>query len=349
MDRDNSGTITRNELDCEELRDVLREVIAPFSGQKGVGGPSYARTQQNTEQAIDFCLRKADFNHDTSLSFTEFKSFLVTLRSKQGASHTADLIYALFDLDGDGRVNQAEFREIYRYYLGHHPTKEEFETEWRRLDAEGHDEVTREEYIRWLQGSANPIFKQHAPALRGFSSESLSAAAKIGGPRDTRESTPSSKAQGRTLPGLERVDKMNTTTGFRPRWNQNFNTRKTSNYEMPSGQRVYFSRPQSLPELERYYDVHRGFQKNKDRMNSVPELRRYKGILSTDSGPSISPERDLPGGTMRNPISGRLVKWNDHWQEPNAVKKRPPPLTLLFQCPGRPPPFLLHGTKEEDW
>merc|ERR1719408_95129 len=103
MDRNNSGSITRDELDCEEFREVLRGVLTPHKAALGTGGAGYARVQQHTEQAVDFCLRKADFNHDTSLSFEEFKAFLVILRSQQGAAHTADLIFALFDLDSDGR------------------------------------------------------------------------------------------------------------------------------------------------------------------------------------------------------------------------------------------------------
>lgn len=341
MDRDNSGSITRKELDCEEFRDVLRSVITPHAAALGTGGAGYARVTQNVEQAMDFCLRKADFNNDQSLSFDEFKSFLVVLRSKSDAAHTANLIFALFDLDGDSKISQSEFREVYRYYLGHHPTADEFLAEWRRLDAGGNDEVNRDDYIRWLQSSANPIFKQHAPPLRGFSTDSSQALSSIGNKLGTKMDGTGDMA--RTLPGLDEMGK----TNFRPRWNQMFNTKKNMNHELPGGQRNYFSRQQSLPELGRYFERRRGFEANYDRFQNQPEIRRHKAALSTESVPSIMPERDKGGGTMKNPISGRTMLWNDHWQEPRSMRKRIVPVTLLFQCPGKPPPYLL-ALKEED-
>lgn len=343
MDRNRTGEIDRSELDCEEFREVLRQIITPQSAV-GSGGVSYARVQQNIEQCVDFCLRKADFNNDRSLSFEEFKSFLVVLRSSQGAGHTADLIFALFDLDQDNRINRSEFREIFRFYLGHHPTAEEFNTEWGRLDAGQNDEVSRKEYIRWLQTSANPVFRQHAPPLRGYSSDSLSTLKAIGKKRQSIGGGGKS-AMSRTLPGLEELEK--NMGRVKPRWNQNFNTRKNMNHEIPAQQRVLFSRPQSLPELTRYYELHRGFNGNADRMASLPDQRRHKAVLSTESTAAMMPERDGPGGTMRNPLSGRVVEWNDHWQEPASLKQKPLPVTLLFRCPGKPPPSLLARCEED--
>jgi Ca2+-binding EF-hand superfamily protein len=340
MDRDDSGTITRKELDCEEFRDVLRYVITPHVASLGTGGAVYARVTQNIEQAMDFCLRKADFNNDKSLSFEEFKAFLVVLRSKHDAAYTANLIFALFDLDSDSRINQAEFREVYRYYLGHHPTANEFAAEWARLDAGGHDEVTRDEYTRWLQTSANPIFQVHAPMVRGFSQNSLGTLSNIGDKSLGSGADVTKAGPSRTLPGLNELDKSGP---FRARWNQNFNTKKNGNHELPGGQREMFSRAQSLPELGRYYELHRGFAQNSVRFKTQPELRRHKAVLSTESIPSMTPSRDVSGGTMRHPLSGRTMKWNDHWQEPAGMKKRPLPVTLLFQCPGKAPASLDRG------
>lgn len=333
MDRDKSGTITREELDCEEFRDVLRQVIAPNalatttnSGVEKSGNAGYTRVQQNVEQAVDFCLRKADFNHDMSLTFQEFKSFLMVLRSKQDATQTANLIFALFDLDGDARISQTEFREIYRYYLGHHPPIEDFIAEWRRLDARGNDEVTREDYIRWLQTSKNPIFKQHAPPIRGFSTDSASTLKTLESKKTYDKKKSSSSIVAKALEDSQ----YKRAPPQRPRWNQNFNTEKNGNHEMPAIQRTYFSRPQSLPELSRYYNLHRGFETNSDRLRNTCDVRRHKGILSTDGVPSMIRERDVPGGTMRHPLSGRVVPWTDHWIEPKSMKKKVAPVTLLF-------------------
>lgn len=161
MDRNATGSITRDELDCEEFRTIVRNALA--TGRGNTGGVSYERVQQNTQQAISFCLRKADLNHDGSLGFEEFESFLLYLRQDHHAAHTAHLIFALFDLDGDMHLDEREFREIYRFYLGHNPHEEDFQEEWARLDLEGREFVMLDEYTKWLQTSTNPIFLQHAP------------------------------------------------------------------------------------------------------------------------------------------------------------------------------------------
>jgi len=162
MDRDNSGAISRQELDCEEFRSVLRKALAPNTGSC-MGGPRYARAQMNMDQAVYFFMRKADINDDNSISFPEFKSMMRILRQAHGELHTADMIFALFDLDTDGYIDQDEFREIYRFFLGHDPTLTEFMVEWQRLDSEGAGKVSRNRYIDWLKASQNPVFRWHSP------------------------------------------------------------------------------------------------------------------------------------------------------------------------------------------
>mmetsp|Transcript_28761 Transcript_28761/g.72235 ORF Transcript_28761/g.72235 Transcript_28761/m.72235 type:complete len:424 (+) Transcript_28761:71-1342(+) len=164
MDRDNSGFLTRQELDCEEFRSILRKALAPNTGSC-MGGAKYARAQMNMDQAVYFFMRKADVNSDNSISFREFKSLMQVLRQGHGAVDTADMIFALFDLDTDGRIDQDEFREIYRFFLGHEPPLQEFMEEWGRLDCEGAGMVSRDQYITWLQTSANPIFRWHSPGI----------------------------------------------------------------------------------------------------------------------------------------------------------------------------------------
>merc|ERR1740117_2051819 len=129
-----------------------------------MGGPVYARAAMDMDQAINFALRKADINSDNKLSFVEFKQFMLVLRQPQLATHTANLIFSLFDVNRDLCVDQMEFRQIYRFYLGRNPTEVEFQEEWARLDTEDRGRVSREDYVRWLQTSNNPVFKQHAPS-----------------------------------------------------------------------------------------------------------------------------------------------------------------------------------------
>lgn len=316
MDRNHDGFITRKELDCEEFREVLKFVLTPNSAVMGTGGVGYGRSQQNIEQALQFCLRKADFNHDCSLSYEEFKSFLGVLRMEQDAAHTCDLIFALFDYDMDNRISEREFREIYRYFLGHHPTAAEFAEEWARLDMEGNQYVGREEYVRWLQTSPNPIFRQHAPPIRDWY-------------EPDRERPKASR-----LPGLARTDSFAKSR----LWNCHFNSNTNPNDTLPANERSYFSRPASLPELERFYSTHRGFDEHLKRLK-LPQPKRHQLIATPDA-------RHVRGGRMttRNVETKRreVVPWEDHWQEPKdlTLKKVVKPGSLMLRIPGPPPHFL---------
>jgi len=314
MDRNHDENITTAELDCEEFRAVLRGVLAPQTSAT-TGGSLYTRVEMNMNQALNFCMRKADLNDNAELSFPEFKAFMMYLRQHHVKKHTADMIFSLFDLDGDNSITESEFREIYRFYLGHMPREEEFQREWARMDIRGLQKVSKAGYILWLQTSQNPVFKQHAP---------------------TESRSPESTVE--KLPGLTRG---NQSLRMRPKWNQRFNAGANPNPASHPGQRQYFSRPQSLPELTRYFDTHRGF-KTATKQLAQPLPMKPRAPLSTDTGFELLPDRSSPAGTMRDRRTGKVQKWRDDWQTPAAVKMHYQPGTLDLRCPGPPPKHTLH-------
>jgi Ca2+-binding EF-hand superfamily protein len=197
MDRDGNGTISRQELDCEEFRGILRALMAPEAGC--MGGPSYARAEMNMNQALAFLLRKADLNSDQRISFEEFEALALRLRQdrlERRSTAIADLVFALFDLNQDGKLDKQEFREVYRFYHGRTPTESEFQREWAKLDKHAKFRIPREEYVRWLETSAaNTAFWQGTPATTpaaghahsGNVERSLAAVAKQIGPRSKSE------------------------------------------------------------------------------------------------------------------------------------------------------------------
>lgn len=319
LDRDDSGFITRKELDCEEFRSVVRAVIAPATGCN-MGGATYGRAQMNMEQAIAFCIRKADMNGDNQISFDEFRSFMVCLRRQHVVHDTASLIFALFDLDFSNTLEEDEFRELYRFYLGRNPTINEFNEEWLRLNAKLTGRVTKEEYIRWLQTSTNPVFKRHAPPDQA--SEEFFEEAHRGTPQMRRSHT-------------------------NMRWNRFHSTKINPNPEMRPQQRNYFSRPQSLPELKKFYNNRRGFQEHRAALEQPEARRTPKGPLSNDA-PALLPARYAPGGRMRDPRTGTRTQWNDHWLTPISLKERYQPGTLNFRCPGPPPRHLYVDLYEDE-
>merc|ERR1712008_517719 len=135
------GTITKAELDCEEFHTAVRLAIAPLTSSSGAGGAVYTRSEMNIKEAIQFCMNKADINRDNDLSYKEFRSLILTLRDPDLAQYSANLAFALFDLDTSLSIDQREFRELYRFFLRRNPTEVEFKTEWGRIARDGQDRV----------------------------------------------------------------------------------------------------------------------------------------------------------------------------------------------------------------
>lgn len=300
LDRDSSGTVTRAELDNEVFHGAVRHAFAQGIGS--TGGATYARARTNMRQAIDYCLRQADKNNDNLLSFDEFSSFLLSLRQPRLSDNAANLVLALFNLDGDGYLDRDEFHELYRFLLGHDPTEQEFREEWSRALAFGNGapSISQKHFNRWLRTSPNPIFQNIAPGVN----------------TQTRASNA----------GRDSISD-------RPRWNKMFNCSVNPghiNDALPMGKRFYFSRQQSLPELSNFYTAHTGFGKHAHAMNSsTPAPVRcalFPKCQSSEGGtPMTFPERHTPGGTMLDHATGRRALWEDRWATPLRFSRRGKP------------------------
>jgi len=339
IDRDHSGSVTQKELNCDEFQDVLHAVIAPENdeGRRAI----YGRAEINVTQAMDFCFRKADINEDGSLSFGEFKSFLRALRNQGDARHSADLVFALFDLDGTNSLDKEEFLGIFRYYTGRAPATVEFNEIWGQLDLLDTGEVTKQQYIKWMQHFAPHQFRQHAPPVEG---DSESGDSKLAGP--SRRAVDPYKRYF-PAPGMMPRSKSSPTWSntWHVPWNERFRGRDNAllNPANPKMLKHYFSAPQTMPELSRFYKTYKGFVKHRHSIQQPPTPRQ-KFILSNQSQPEICPERARPGGVARN-SKGDSVLWNDHWQMTQAEiqKRRVASGSLLLRLPGKPPLCLTQG------
>mmetsp|Transcript_19622 Transcript_19622/g.53759 ORF Transcript_19622/g.53759 Transcript_19622/m.53759 type:complete len:408 (-) Transcript_19622:69-1292(-) len=345
LDRDSSGFITSQELNCDELHQVIRSVLVPNNpNTTGSTSATYARSEMYIQQAIDFCLRKADLNYDGCLSFKEFRAFLRALRSDMDSKDVACWIFALFDLDGNLTIDREEFREVYRFYLGHHPTAVAFQEAWEQLDASNTGKATRADYVRWLQNSAIPLFTQHSEGLVGDddSNESISMLQEA---KDRKLLKGIQRPNPRLLPILRR----RVRPPHRPLWNDRLNPVDipAANKKAPKRMKVYFSRPQSLPELTRYCNIKRGCEEQAKRLAEKEEPRK-PAVLSTDSAamPMTMPSRHSEGGTMQN-FHGETVPWMEKWQAPLSLRPtRRDPGANALRCIGPPPDWIKEYKKK---
>jgi len=238
-------------------------------------------------------------------------------------------------LDCDQHLDVNEFREVCRYFLGRRPTEPEFLAEWQRLDVGGHGRVSKDQYIKWLRGSASKRIRRSATALDK-------------GDVATGERRPRSVARSKVIhrpaPGL--IPRTREPP-VQPAWNTRWGTKDPSEQNLAwrgnIRAKTLFSRPQSLPELRRFYRTYSGFHNNLEKLES-PEPVKPKPVLSTDSVVALSmpgSDRHVPGGKMRN-LRGEEVPWQE--QTPRALKKRVwEPGSLLLRVPLPPPPHLVHG------
>jgi Ca2+-binding EF-hand superfamily protein len=160
MDRDHNDCITKTELACDEFEVVLHSIIAPDT--VGKSSVDYGRSAKNLQQIIGYCFRIADKDFDSVISFEEFEGFLKTLRNRR---RNPELVFTMYDLDNDGHIDRAEFRELYRYFLGHNPTETEFEADWSQLDLTGSGYAGQAQFASWFRDSTNPVFQQHIEPL----------------------------------------------------------------------------------------------------------------------------------------------------------------------------------------
>lgn len=348
LDRDRTGTISRDELNCDEFQGILRLALTPDVADADGARASYGRSEQNVQALLEFCLRKADLNNDGYLQFDEFRALMRALRSEK-VENSAELVFAMFDLDCDQVIDRNEFVELFRYYNARRPREPELQEEWSRLDPDGQGYVSKVDFLRWMQTTANPIFRQHAPPLADASRTTTGVLR-----RSEERKIP---VEGlRPAPGL--LPHMYTgpcQEVYRPPWNRRFRGVDTVilNKGRPQSLRTYFSRPQSLPELHRFYNTYKGFENHRRKLK-MPDAYRKNAVASSEVRPEqdISPGRHLPDGIMRNKKK-QVVQWDNAWvptQAELALQKRVDTGVNYLRCPSQSdmPAHLFLGRDAPD-
>lgn len=329
MDRNKDRVMTLEELNCSEFMEAIRTVLTPSLSRKTVG--SYGRAELNMSQALKYCLKLADTDQNGTLDFEEFEHFLRKLRHPKPAMELATLYMSMFDADPDAFLEEFEFRDMWRYFTGRAPTADEFQMHWSKMDIHRVGRISKKDLAKWLKKTAPEAFRSLAPPVKGDRPE-------------TPRSMTSSKKPGeifRPAPGLWHKTPLKWESEHD--WNSvpkdfaHINQAWRGSHSM----KTYFSRPESLPELRRFYAIHQGFQAQKRKMNT-PSPKFPAPVLSSENVQFKS----QPGWERHQRfalnVKGEMAEWKQ--LTPRDGKKQVRDVgSLLLRVPLPPAPHLVHG------
>jgi hypothetical protein len=86
-------------------------------------------------------------------------------------SFESGLIIALFDVDGDGKLNREEFKELFKFFRGKSPQTEGLNSVWSDIDSERTGAISREEYESWMGRRSGGIVARSSQRPDPFSME----------------------------------------------------------------------------------------------------------------------------------------------------------------------------------
>lgn len=331
MDRNKDKVMTLEELNCSEFMEAIRAILTPSLAKKTIG--SYGRAELNLSQALKYCLKLADTDKNGTLDFQEFEHFLRKLRHPKPPMELATLYMSMFDADPDAFLEEFEFRDMWRYFTGRAPTADEFQMHWSQMDLLRVGRVSKKDLAKWLKKGAPQAFRSLAPPVQG----------------DRPETPPASvtKKPGeifRPAPGLWHKSPVKWESAHD--WNSVPKDFSHINLAWRGSQsmKTYFSRPESLPELRRFYAIRRGFQAQKRKMKA-PQPKCPSPVLSEESRQFKS----QPGWERHQRLAPNVQGEMAEWKQLTPRRKQARDVgTLLLRVPLPPAPHLVHGRGAEE-
>lgn len=144
LDLDENGLLSRKELGAKTFFECVKECLGDHS--------LHCLDCANLNHLVNFVMGVADENKDQHLSLTEFQSFTWNMKNMTSeVDFESDFIFALFDLDNNGRIDFDEFERLFKFHVGEKrgSSKEYIAEVMRELDEDEDGTVSRQEYRNW--------------------------------------------------------------------------------------------------------------------------------------------------------------------------------------------------------
>ena len=214
IDRKGRGLLFEEDLYMQPFLDSIKEAI-------GMKGPANAAL--SSAGLFDWIRRMNPQSCGHVLDLEGFSSLTWKLKHlSDDAGFESKFVFALFDGDGDGKINFGEFKEMYRFFTKAAAPTDSVLSLWEQLDRNRLGYVTIKQYVGWLQGFEISMSMSHSTA------------------------PPRSHLGGKTLLSMFKAFKKRAATPSPHSWySRHHITDSACNIDLPPNLRGYFNRPRS--------------------------------------------------------------------------------------------------------
>jgi hypothetical protein len=156
LDRKNTGLLSDAVLTSEEFVKVVKEAI---------GVPLQSHAVMTAGGLRDWMLRHVQYDANKDSAVTkgglDCEAFsALTWKLKHLSTHPrleASFIFAIFDSDGDGKINREEFKQIYQFFTKQTAPAQTILKLWVELDDLKRGFLDKRQYMKWLQRDVRQI------------------------------------------------------------------------------------------------------------------------------------------------------------------------------------------------